>query len=123
MPQGSPAFDTFVRTAQWILDPADPVNASWFVSNRAGAPSDREALVQFITGDKVIPHSSTQALIDAANGRGDGSKPLSTKVVDPPESGATGLAGDDRHGFLTNFANQSITQAAQEDVVQFLTPR
>nr|QKW93776.1 hypothetical protein [Vitiosangium cumulatum] len=55
MPQGSPAFDTFVRSAQWILDPADPENYSWYVSNGAGIPADREALVQYITRDKVVP--------------------------------------------------------------------
>jgi pimeloyl-ACP methyl ester carboxylesterase len=123
MPRGSPAFDTFIRTAQWILDPADPVNHSWFVSNQADVPSDREALVQFITDDKVIPNSSTRALIDAANGRGDSSKRLFTSEVNPPLSGTTGLGGDDRHGFLTNFANQGITQTAQEEAVRFLTDK
>ncbi|HEX8441092.1 hypothetical protein [Archangium sp.] len=118
MPQGSPAFDTFVRTAQWILDPADPVNASWYVRNGATAPAGRAALVQYITGDKVVPNTSTQALIDAANGRGVSDKMLSTTRFDPS---ATDLPGDARHGFLTNFHKELITQQAQDDAVQFLT--
>jgi dienelactone hydrolase len=118
MPQGSPAFDTFIRTAQWIVDPADPINYSWHVSNGSGVPAERRALVQYITGDKSIPNSTTQALIDAANARGDGSRRMSVSVFEPSEAV---LPGEARHGFLTNGANPSVTQQAQADAVQFLT--
>ncbi|PTL83274.1 hypothetical protein [Vitiosangium sp. GDMCC 1.1324] len=118
MPQGSPAFDTFVRSAQWILDPGDPVNYSWYVSNGAGIPADREALVQYITRDKVVPNSSTLALINAANARGGSSKLLTVTPYDPSD---TDLPGDSRHGFLMNNANPSVTQQAQLEVFNFLT--
>jgi pimeloyl-ACP methyl ester carboxylesterase len=117
MPQGSPAFDTFFWTTQWILDPADPVNSSWFIRNGSGVPADRDALVQYITGDKVTPNTSTRALIDAANLR-PGARPLTVHEYNPT---ATELPGDARHGFLTNFANADISTGAQEEAVQFLT--
>lgn len=117
MPQGSPAFDTFLRTAQWILDPGDPVNAAWHVTNGPNIPAERRALVQYITGDKVVPNSTTQALIDAVNAR-PGAKPLSTRVFDPS---FTDLPENSRHGFLANGTNPTVTQQAQEEVVQFLT--
>jgi hypothetical protein len=117
MPQGSPAFDTFLWTAQWILDPADPVNSSWSVRNNPDVHANRDALVQYITGDKVVPHTSTRALIDAANLR-PGAKPLTVSEYNPT---AAELPGDARHGFLNNFANASISTAAQTEVVEFLT--
>jgi len=117
MPQGSPAFDTFIWTAQWILDPADPVNSSWSVRNGTGVPADRDALVQYITQDKVVPNTSTRALIDAANLR-PGAKPLTVSEYKPT---AAELPGDARHGFLNNFVNANISTGAQTEVVQFLT--
>jgi hypothetical protein len=117
MPRGSPAFDTFVWSAQWILDPADPVNSSWSVRNGSGLPADRDALVQYITEDKVVPNTSTRALIDAANAR-PGAKPLTVHEYKPT---ADELPGDARHGFLNNFYNTDITTEAQKEAVQFLT--
>ncbi|WP_257451293.1 hypothetical protein [Archangium lipolyticum] len=116
MPQGSPAFDTYVRTAQWILDPADPVNSAWYVSNGPGVPANRRALVQYITRDQVIPNSTTQALIDAANARGGSSRTMSVSRFDPAD---TELPGEARHVFLTS-GNPTVTQQAQSDVVKFL---
>jgi dienelactone hydrolase len=118
MPQGSPAFDTYVRTAQWILDPADPVNAAWSMRHGADVPAERRVRVQYITGDKTIPNSTTRALIEAANARADGARLLSTREFNPSE---TDLPGDDRHAFLTNGVNPLVTQEAQKDLVQFLT--
>jgi dienelactone hydrolase len=117
MPQGSPAFDTFIRTAQWILDPGDPINAAWHVTNGPNVPAERRALVQYITGDKIIPNSTTRALIDAVNSR-PGARPLSTREFNPP---LAELPENARHGFLANGTNPTVTQQAQEEVVQFLT--
>jgi dienelactone hydrolase len=117
MPQGSPAFDTFIRTAQWILDPGDPINAAWHVTNGPNVPAERRALVQYITGDKIIPNSTTRALIDAVNAR-PGARPLSTREFNPT---LAELPENARHGFLANGANPTVTQQAQEEVVQFLT--
>ena len=116
MPQGSPAFDTFFWTAQWILDPADPVNSSWSVRNNPDVPANRDALVQYITQDKVVPNTSTRALIDAANLR-PGARPLTVSEYNPT---AAELTGDARHGFLNNFVNANISTAAQTEVVEFL---
>lgn len=114
MPQGSPAFDTFVRSGQWILDPGDPVNYSWYVMNGSQVPADRNALVQYITRDAVIPNPTTQALLDSANLRGG--KPLSFKQYDPTDTELPPLS---RHGFL--FSSTQTAIDAQTDIVQFLT--
>lgn len=116
MPQGSPAFDTFVRSGQWILDPGDPVNYSYYVMNGDRVPSDRRALVQYITRDAIIPNSTTQALLDAANLRGGSSKLLSSIKYDPSDTELPSLS---RHGFL--FSSTPTAATAQSDVVQFLT--
>jgi dienelactone hydrolase len=120
MPQGSPAFDTFMRTAQWIVDPADPINYSWHVSNGAGVPANRKALVQYITGDMLFPNSTTLALIDAANTRGGGSQLMSVSRFAPTSQE---LPAEDRHGFMTNGKNPAVTQQAQDDVVKFLNDK
>jgi pimeloyl-ACP methyl ester carboxylesterase len=117
MPQGSPAFDTFVRSGQWILDPGDPINYSWYVMNGTQVPADREALVQYITRDTIIPNSTTQALLDSANLRGGSSKLLSFIKYDPSD---TELPPNSRHGFL--FSSTPTAAQAQSDVVQFLQP-
>jgi dienelactone hydrolase len=117
MPQGTPAFDTFVRSGQWIVDPGDPVNYSWYVMNGSQVPADRKALVQYITRDAIVPNSTTQALLDAANLRGGSSKLLSSIKYDPSD---TELPPTSRHGFL--FSSTPTAATAQSDVVQFLTP-
>jgi len=71
---GTPAFDQFIGTAQWILDPADPSNMGWRVTHPvtvAGgvtAPSaNRKAFIQFIEDDQTIPNLASLALVSAAN--------------------------------------------------------
>ncbi len=74
---GTPAFDQFLGVAQWILDPADPVNMGYRLTHPADvtvggntytAPNAaRRAFLQFIEGDQVIPDASSLALVASAN--------------------------------------------------------
>ncbi|HXN33381.1 MAG TPA: hypothetical protein VN894_16040 [Polyangiaceae bacterium] len=71
---GTPAFDQFIGTAQWILDPADPTNMGWrlthpaTVSGGVTAPNaNRKAFIQFIADDQTVPNLATFALLSAAD--------------------------------------------------------
>jgi hypothetical protein len=70
---GTPAFDQFIATVQWILDPADPANMGWRLTHPVAlasgvtAPSvARKAFVQFIEGDQTVPNIANFALVAAA---------------------------------------------------------
>jgi hypothetical protein len=62
---GTPAFDRFIATAQWILDPADPANVGWRLTHVANA--GRRVLLDFIEGDQTVPNVSNIALVMGAN--------------------------------------------------------
>ncbi|HLL05825.1 MAG TPA: hypothetical protein VK539_34965 [Myxococcaceae bacterium] len=109
---GTAAFDQFIGLAKMILDPADPVNYSYYVENGT-VPAGREALIQYITNDEITPNATTLALINAANNRDPSKKKVETSVVNP-----AGLT--ERHGFLLNFRDRAVTEAAQNEAVQFL---
>lgn len=115
--QGTPEFDQFFGLARMILDPADPVNYSYFVENGA-VPPTREALVQYITNDEITPNPTTQAILNAANNRVAGKKMLASYLYETatPTPGQQG----DRHGFLLNFKDPAVTTQAQMQAVQFL---
>ncbi|MFZ5469958.1 MAG: hypothetical protein ACOZIN_11025 [Myxococcota bacterium] len=114
---GTFAFDNFLRTARWIVDPADPVNLAFETESSGIAPADRQVLVHFIEGDPVIPNSTTRALIDAAN-RSPTVNVVSVVMLNPSLSE---LPTASRHGFLLNFVNPTITATAQETVVGFVS--
>jgi hypothetical protein len=130
---GTPGFDQFFGFAQWILDPADPVNAAPFVVNGpanaalgfAGLPADRVALIQYIDGDQFIPNFATEALIASANRSGvarqvDATKYFTTVpsttadphgfLLEPPGTGVVGVTPD-----------VDVTVRAQTQVVKYLT--
>jgi hypothetical protein len=90
---GTPAFDQFLTIAQWVLDPADPVNVSWRLTHPVNAPGttmssnpNRRAYVQFIEGDQTVPNASSLALVAAA-ARPNPTTLASTFV--PPNFGCT----------------------------------
>jgi hypothetical protein len=71
--QGTPAFDQFLATAQWILDPADPANMAWRLTHPLNVPGtmtssnpNRKAFIQFIEDDETVPNISNLALLGAA---------------------------------------------------------
>lgn len=137
---GTPGFDQFIGIAQWILDPADPVNVGYRlthpteVAGGATAPNaNRKAFVQFIEGDQTIPNPTTFAFLMGAN---------RNFVATPPNFGCTAplfcyeftQAGDNfddatatpatRHGFLLNPPTGSqgvaLTTKAQTQAATFI---
>jgi hypothetical protein len=77
VPQNSPTYDLFLGIAKWIIDPADPVNAAYYLTHSAGLPaplppninpSTRRAFVQWILGDQTVVNPSTVELVRAATG-------------------------------------------------------
>ncbi|MFL5321803.1 MAG: hypothetical protein ACJ790_19225, partial [Myxococcaceae bacterium] len=118
---GTPAFDQFVYFAHTILDPADPQNAGYDLENAANVPSDRETLIQYISGDAVVPNTSTATLIAAAT-RAEAAKRSSVYQFNFT---TTEVPVPSRHGFLLNFVNPtnlnpSPTLQAQTQLVTFL---
>jgi len=114
---GSPAFDTFVGVAQWVLDPADPQNQALSLMNGSTLPSDRKVLIQSITRDQVIPNPTTDILIASANRTLPGNRLTDTCRFDPPDSR---LPPPDRHGFLLNFVSSVDTNAAQAQAINYV---
>ena len=71
---GTPAFDQFMATIQWILDPADPANLGFRLTHPieiapgVQAPNPkRRAFIQFIEGDQTVPNLTSFALLGGAN--------------------------------------------------------
>jgi hypothetical protein len=147
--QNSPEYDQFLGIAKWIIDPADPVNAAYYLTHPAKLPSPlpdnikpatRRAFVQWILDDQVVVNPGTVELVNAAVGA-----PVAdpTRVATPPFwsyqfNGAilTGIPTCDRHGFLLQpsdgvcpptppgpptAAGLNLTGTGQGQVATFLT--
>jgi hypothetical protein len=120
---GTPAFDRFLRIAQWILDPADPSNVANRLTHPLAANPARAAFVQIIEGDMVIPNDASIGFVAAANRT---EAPLA--FYDFTESGdsfdATTAVPATRAGFLlvppAGSRGLAITQKAQLQVATFL---
>ena len=137
---GTPAFDTFINSAQWILDEADPANVGWRLTHGVDtgtgvvAPNaNRKVFIQFIEGDTTVPNPTNLAFVQGAN---------RTYMATPPgyncqapltcyEFTAAGNGFDattavptTRHGFLlappTGTQGIALTTAAQTQVAKFL---
>jgi hypothetical protein len=133
---GTPAFDQFIGTVQWIVDPADPANMGWRLTHPllAAPNATRKAFIQFIQDDQTVPNIANLALVAAAN----------RQFVDtPPSLNCTGalscyeftdaIDGFDttsvpvgmRHGFLlappsSQPAALALTAKAQLQAATFL---
>lgn len=138
---GTPAFDQFVGTAQWVLDPADPANMGYRLTHpadrgggRLAPPPERRAFIQFIEDDETVPNVSTLALLAGAN-RMLSLSPPTFGCVAPlfcyqfTEKGdafdATVAPKSRRHGFLLSppsetAAGLALTTKAQGQVAAFL---
>ncbi|MHB8872942.1 MAG: hypothetical protein ACYC8T_04580 [Myxococcaceae bacterium] len=124
---GTPAFDSFIGFAHWILDPSDPVNAGAYLARGNYIPGDRQAFIQFIEGDQTLPNPTTQALVAAtlrppqmscASGQAPPCADVFAFTVDVFSSVMP--APEDRHGFLLNGVTD-ITSYGQNQVTQYLT--
>lgn len=124
MPEGSPAYDSFLRTARWIMDPADPRNAASAMLNH------RNVLIQYITGDIVVPNGTTEGLVTSSNEAPGIERMVDVFTFDPPIGTGTNerpLCG--RHAFLLQpassgtcaFNDPTSTGMAQLQVANYLT--
>jgi hypothetical protein len=136
---GTPAFDQFFGTIQWILDPADPANMAYRLTHpvdlgggKSAPPANRKAFIQFIQGDEAVPNSATFALLASAN-RSFAPTPPNFGCVAPllcyefTEAGdtfdATSAPTANRHGFMLKppaAASAGLTVKAQTQVATFL---
>jgi hypothetical protein len=141
---GSPQYLQFVQVAKWVLDPADPINfASHLITDPlpnllpplGGNPDGsvpqaaKVVLGQAARCDNNVPNSANQLLYGLVGL--SPLNPLSPPATPPlewfmvntvdacPADGSTGPGGA-THGFLLDFANQSLTLKAQGDVASFL---
>ncbi|AKF84159.1 hypothetical protein MFUL124B02_40625 [Myxococcus fulvus 124B02] len=120
---GTPGFDEFIVLARTILDPAGPRNYGWYLENFDKAPAGREAFIQYIQGDEVIPNPVTQGLIASAN-----RDPEAPRTVQSYMAQVDFLPTSARHAFLLiinaqdpgNAMLRSVRDTAQAQVIQFL---
>jgi hypothetical protein len=144
--QGTPAFDQFLATAQWVLDPADPSNMAWRLAHPVAVAGSmvssnpsRKTFIQFIEGDETVPNISNLALLTAA------ARPapaMLTSTFMPPSYGcvaplycyeftdtfdgfSTSSAPlSNRHGFLLvppSAQSAALTATAQKQVAMFVS--
>jgi dienelactone hydrolase len=114
--QGTPAFDEFITLARTILDPSDPRNYGWYLENAPSAPNGRQAFIQYIRGDEVIPNPLTEALIASANRTATQERTVQSYMFD-----ISVLPTSARHGFFSNPGiPESIRDQAQNQVIGFL---
>jgi hypothetical protein len=137
---GTPAFDQFIGSIQWILDPADPVNLGYRLThgvnvNGVTAPNpNRKAFLQFIQDDQFVINESNLALVAGANRTFDPTPPkfgcvaplFCYEFVDAAEGFNTTIAPlAGRHGFLLKPPSATpeglaITSKAQSQVATFI---
>jgi hypothetical protein len=132
--QNSPLYDQFLGIAKWILDPADPGNAGYYVAHGANFPpplpnigGNRRAFIQWIVGDGVVPNALTTELARAASG-----EPTQTGIKDqvgnlwmyqfngtstPYSFNLNNVAACERHGFLLKPPSATCGGAPSADGV------
>ncbi|QDF08475.1 hypothetical protein [Myxococcus xanthus] len=128
---GTPEFYEFITLARTILDPASPRNYGKYLENAPSAPSNRDAFIQYIEGDMVIPNAVTEGLINAANHPlVNASTPRTVQTYLAKDG--MGLPADVRHAFFgivdpsldpssgTSQFLRSVRNTAQNQVIQFL---
>lgn len=130
MKTGSHAYDFFLDTARWILDPADPQNfgrnliAEPLPNLESGTPapgSPKKVFVSWMQNDPVVPNATTQLLINSitvpSNLAGDfQNKPYAFPVSTDPL--ASFNVGD--HGFLIDYKDLTTTVIGQTDAVTWV---
>lgn len=112
--EGTPAYDSFVNAAKWLLDEVDPINLAPYAVARpleyvdpatgAAAVAGPKALrLQMAIGDTVVPNTSTKRLLDATG-------------VDPQRDFRQFIG---THGFLADPAEINC-YLGQDDLVTFM---
>lgn len=136
--QDSPLYDQFLGIAKWILDPADPGNAGYYLSHGANfAPplpnigANRRAFIQWIVGDQVVPNAPTTELARAASGNPNETG-IKSQVGNlwmyqfngtstPFSFNTTNVPACERHGFLLKPPSATCGGAPSADGLQLTT--
>ncbi len=122
---GTPAFDRYLGIAQWVLDPADPVNVAYRLARFPQAPQ-RRAFLQSIEGDQAVPGDTSVALVAAASRSLTCVAPLYCYEFTEAGDGfdAASAVPSTRHGFLllppTGSRGLVLTMKAQQQTAVFL---
>ncbi len=110
-----PGFAQFKVVAQWMADPADPINyAAALASNVAGG--EKRLLIQEATGDMVFPNSGS-ALLAGLLGFSLGSDFY--RAYDP---GACGQVPGGAHTMLLNNCGSATVDMQTDLITFFKTP-
>ncbi len=142
--QNSPTYDQFLGIAKWIIDPADPVNAAYYLTHSAKLPAPlppninpatRRALVQWILDDQVVVNPTTVELVNAASGSvvADPTRLSAAPLWSYQYNDATNLGAGNalsnvpvaaRHGFLLqpypNASGVALTTSGQQQIGAFI---
>jgi hypothetical protein len=137
VPINSPLYDTFLGIVQWIVDPADPLNAGPYLvrNSRSGTfdpvnnplannGSTRRGFIQWIADDQVVPNPATVDLIQSvlADPTANGVSVTPSTAVPNfwakqfPSSGTPAA----NHGFLLGSAGAALAQQAQGEIANFI---
>lgn len=115
MPPGSQAYEAFIDTARWIMDPADPQNfgrhliAEPLQDPITMMPMPRKHIfVSWTKGDPVVPNYNTELLLNS----------IDVGMFMDHFLNKQYPGGD--HAFLLNVQNGPFAVAAQEDAVTFI---
>jgi len=127
---GTPQFDQLTVLFRTIFDRADPQVFGSTAVNRV-MPANRKVFIQYIENDFVVPNATTEKLIRAASSGAEQpyvERVMATLLPDPPPmmscmpaAMTDQLCASQRHGFLLNFVNPSVTAAAQTKAATFIT--
>ena len=131
----SPLYDQFLGIVQWIVDPADPLNAGPYLvrDTRTGTfpnvplannGSTRRGFIQWIADDQVVPNPTTVDLIQSvlADPTANGVSVTPSTAVPNfwakqfPSSGTPSA----NHGFLLGSAGAALAQQAQGQIANFI---
>ncbi|HEY1908667.1 MAG TPA: hypothetical protein VGG91_21665, partial [Myxococcaceae bacterium] len=124
VPLNSPSYDTFLGIVQWIVDPADPLNAGPYLVKDTGlgnglgnGGSTRRGFIQWVLNDQVVPNPTTVDLIQSVL-----ADPTATGVlVTPgatPNFWAKQWVSTANHGFLLVGPDAA---AAQAEIANFIS--
>jgi len=133
----SPLYDQFLGIVQWIVDPADPLNAGPYLvrSSRAGTfdpltnplannGSTRRGFIQWIDQDQVVPNPSTVDLIQSVMADPTANGVLVTPSTAVPRFWAKQFPSNANtalnHGFLLGSAGAATAQQAQGEIANFI---
>ena len=130
VPTNSPFYDIFLGIVQWIIDPADPLNAGPYLVRDTGLAgglgnggSTRRGFIQWIAADTTVPNSTTVDLIQSVLGDPNASGVLVSPTAVPnfwAKQFASSGTPANNHGFLLGTAGSGTAQAAQGEIANFV---